>query len=106
MWGGLGNRKFYVTEIDRIERKWSDQSPKSKLTNEEIEAGYDRLAKTFGFYRTLLFMEKKTPYKRDELLKWSVQKFKHNLLFLSWESYTDQKFSEILEKKKKWNEAR
>ena len=101
MFGGPGNRKFYVSEIDRIEKSFSDKSPKTALTPEEIEAGYQKLAGSFGFYRTLLFMEKKTPYKRDELLKWSVQQFKHNLLFLSWESFTDQRYQDILEKKHK-----
>ena len=101
MSGGTWHRKFYIGEVDRIEQSFASRSPKTTLTDQEIEAGYDRLAKSFGFYRTLLFMEKKTPYKRDELLKWTVQQFKHNLLFLSWESYTDQKYSEILERKHK-----
>lgn len=101
MSGGRGNRKFYVTEIDRIEQSWAVKAPKSKLTAEEIEAGYERLAKSFGFYRTLLFMEKKTPFNRKELLKWSVSEFKYNLLFLSWENHTEAEYNKILEKKKR-----
>ena len=101
MRGGRGSGKFYVTEIDRIEESWSKRYPKSKLTDEEIEAGYDRLARTFGFYRTLLFMEKATPFNRQELLKWSVEDFKYNHLYLSWESHTAEKHSKILSDKVK-----
>ena len=101
MRGGRGNRKFYIAEIDRIERHYSEQSPSTTLTPEEMEAGFDRLARTFGFYRTLLFMEKKTPFTRKELLTWTVSEFKHNLLFLSWEQFTENRYLDIIKDKKK-----
>jgi hypothetical protein len=100
MRGGLGCGKFYINEINAIERKWSEKAPQTKLDPEEIEAGYDRLDKSFGFYRTLLYMEKETPFNRKQLLTWNVAEFKHNLLFLSWKGVTDKKLIEILKNKK------
>ena len=101
MFGGRGCGKFYITEVNRIEDKWAKEYPKTQLTSEELEAGYGRLSKTFGFYRTLLFMEKATPFNRNELLKWSVLDFKYNHLYLSWESYTGEKLNKILSDKAK-----
>jgi hypothetical protein len=101
MHGGLGNRKFYLAEIDRIEASQSRLLPKTSYTSEEIEAGIDKLAKAFGFYGTLLFMEKATPYKRDELLMWTVEEFNSNLTYIAWENEKAKKLQEIKERKRK-----
>lgn len=46
-------------------------------------------------------MEKETPYKRSELLEWSVAEFKHNLRYIAWRAHTDKKLAEIMDKKRK-----
>lgn len=100
MYGGRGPGKFYCMEVRRIEDNASADLPKSGYTPEQIEAGFDKLAKAFGFYSTLLFMESSTPYKRDELLKWTVNEFKFNLKYLAWKSHMDNKLAEIMKRKK------
>ena len=98
MLGGNGSGKFYVTEINRIEGEHKANLPPGGYTPQQIQAGYDRLGKTFGFYRTLLFMEKQTPYKRHELLNWTVAEFMFNLRYISWENETEKKYKEIMSK--------
>ena len=53
----------------------------------------------FGFFSTLLFMEKETPYTRDELLEWPVGKFQYNLCYIAWKNYIDKKYGDIIKKK-------
>ena len=93
MYGGHGYRKFYSSEITRIEEKHKRSLPPGGYTPQQIEAGYDRLSKAFGFYHTLLFMEEKTPFTRKELLSWSVAEFNYNLTHIAWRSFTDEKYS-------------
>jgi len=100
MYGGLGDRKFYIGEVARIEQWHSSNLPPQGYTPEQTEAGYERLATKFGFYSTLLFMEKVTPFKRTELLEWTVEEFKHNLRYIAWQGYTNDKYEEIMKKKK------
>ncbi len=99
MRGGRGYRKFYLAEVSRIDQWHQSQIAPSNYTNEEVLAGFDRLSEKFGFYSTLLYMEKETPYRRDELLKWSVSEFNYNLVFLSWNNYTVKKYHEVLNSK-------
>ena len=98
--GGACRRKFYLSEVGRIEEWHTSNLPKNGYTPEQIEAGYGRLAENFGFYYTLLFMEKVTPYKRAELLEWTVQEFKHNLRFIAWQNHTDEEYAKIMKRKK------
>lgn len=99
MRGGLGYRKFYYSEVKRIEEAYKKSLPLGGYTPEEMEAGYQRLADQFGFFSTLLFMEKETPYTRDELLEWPVGKFQYNLCYIAWKNYIDKKYGDIIKKK-------
>lgn len=101
MYGGHGCGKFYSSEYTRIEKHHSDNSPKRGYTPEQVEAGYEAMGRVFGSYSTLLFLEKNTPYKRDEIYRWTVAEVKHNLRYIAWENETAMKHSEILEKKRK-----
>src|SRR5438309_800558 len=101
MHGGLGRGKFYIGEVSRIESWHSENLPPSGYTPEQIEAGFERLANKFDFYHTLLYMEKVTPYKRTELLEWSVMDFKFNLRYLAWQGWTNEQYQKIMEKKRK-----
>lgn len=100
MRGGHGNRKFYRYEVDRIESFYQSQYPKSTgYTTQEIEAGFESLAKQFGFFHTLLFMEAQTPYNRDQLEKWTVAEFKNNLLYLAHHGKVMKRYQELINKK-------
>ena len=100
MRGGHGHRKFYLIEIGRIDDRHQKQVAESKYSNEEVLAGFDRLAEKFGFYSTLLYMEKETPFNRKELLNWSVSEFNFNVVYLSHYNATVKRYQEILNKKK------
>ena len=100
MWGGLGYRKFYFTEVERIERKIKSDQPTGGYSPEEISAGYQRLADKYGFYSTLLFMEKETGHKRSELLGWSVAEFYYNFNYIAWSNHIGKKYSDIIKDKK------
>lgn len=100
MFGGLGHRKFYVNEIDRLESEHREKLPGSKYTNEEIQAGFDRLANAFGFYGTLLYMEKETGFKRKELENWTVYEFNANIQYLAWQAKAIKDYHDIMTKKK------
>lgn len=101
MYGGHGCGKFYVSEYSRIEKHHADNLPKRGYTADQIEAGFERLGKVFGIYGTLLFVEKNTPFTREEILKWTVAEFKHNLRYIAWCNETEQRYGEVLEKKRK-----
>lgn len=100
MYGGLGHRKFYRNEVIKYESEWRKKFPPNSYTSEEMQAGFDKLAKAVGFYGTILFMEKETPYNRDELERWEIVKFKTNLWYIAWQNFTQKKYSEIIKKKK------
>ena len=99
MWGGHGHRKFYLNEVRRIEKNHKDNSPPGGYSEDEVNAGYPKLAETFGFYSTLLFMEVQTQHKRSELLTWTVAEFYHNLRYIAWKGYFDKKYSDIIKSK-------
>ncbi len=99
MWGGHGHRKFYLNEADRIERERIANLPKGGYSDAQIEAGFERLQRTFGFLGTLLYMEKETPYKRHELLLWSVAEFNTNFAYLAWHGHFMEKYAEIQKRK-------
>lgn len=101
MYGGHGDRKFYCSEYSRIEKHHAANSPKTGYTAEQIEAGFEKLSKAFGSYGTLLFLEKETPFKRSEILSWTVAEVKHNMRYISWLNETHKLHGEILEKKRK-----
>ena len=46
-------------------------------------------------------MEKETPYKRDDLLKWTVAEFNTEFAYLAWHNYFMDKYQEILKASKK-----
>ncbi len=100
MRGGLGSGKFYVSEVGRIEQNHAANLPPTGYTDEQIQAGYEKLAKSFGFYSTLLFMEKQTPFTRDQLLEWTVRDFKFNLRYISWKNHIDEEYAKIMRDKK------
>ena len=45
-------------------------------------------------------MEKETPYRRDELLKWSVQEFKNNIIYLARWNHARKIKDDLMRKKK------
>lgn len=100
MSGGTWHRKFYISEIDRIELQHRSRLPPAGYTPEELQAGFDRMATSFGFYSTLLYMEKETGYKRKELLEWSVYDFNYNIVYLAHRTATVKRYSEIMRNKK------
>lgn len=100
MRGGHGHRKFYLAEVKRIEKSFKDNSPPGGYSEDEVSAGYPKLAEKFGFYSTLLFMEVQTQYQRHELLEWTVAEFQYNLLYISWKAHFDKKYSDIIKNKK------
>ena len=88
-----------MVETDTIDNEISSQIPKSNYTTEQIQAGYENLAKSYGFFHTLLYMEAKTPYKRHELIKWTVNEFYHNFVYLARAAKVEMNYHEIMEKK-------
>lgn len=99
MHGGLGARKFFINEVNRIEEHHRKNLPKSSYTTEEDQAGFPALARSFGVYATLLYLEKETPFNRKELEQMSVYEVYHNLRYLAWYSKTAKKYSKIMEDK-------
>ena len=71
--------------------------PKSSYSNAETEAGIPNVAKAYGFLSTLVYLEKETPYKRDELTKWTVFAFHKNLRYLSNHAAALKRYNEIME---------
>ncbi len=100
MSGGTWHRKFYLSEIDRIDAQHRARLPETKYTVEEVQAGFDRLSSTFGFYGTLLYLEKETGHSRKELLTWSVYAFNYNIVYLAHQGATMKRYSEIMRNKK------
>jgi hypothetical protein len=100
MYGGLGHRKFYLGEVSRIEERHRTSLPPGGYSPEQVEAGLDKLAANFGFYHTLRYMEKITPFKRTEILEWSVAEFKHALRYEAWSGHFTEKYHEVLKRKK------
>ena len=99
MHGGHGCRKFYVGEVDRIDRQHQEKLPKSEYSNEEIQAGFDRLASTFGFTGTLHYLVKELGvYKEEEIERWELYRFNHKLVYLAWQSYTVKEYNKIISK--------
>ena len=105
MYGGHGCRGFYAGEIDRIETARLVTLPHSAYTDSQIQAGFERLARVYGFYGTLLFMEKSTPYRRDELVRWTVAEFNTNFAYIANHNFIMEKYEQILKdnKKAKWD---
>ena len=101
MYGGHGRWKFYIGEVDRIESARVKNLPKSEYTDAQIQAGFEKLASKFGFFGTLLFMEKETPYKRHELLNWTVAEFYTNFAYIAWHNHMTKKYRQILKDTKK-----
>lgn len=100
MHGGLGHRKFYIAEVDRIESEHSSKLPPASYSNEEIQAGFKNLAESSGPYGPLVLMEEKTgtPYK--ELLTWSVNEYNHRLWYYAWQGFVQKKYNDIINKPK------
>lgn len=99
MSGGLGYRKFYIAEVGRLTDRQKDNLPEFSYTAEEIEAGFEKINKAFGFSSTLRNLEAKTPYKRSELLTWSVYDFHAEIAYFAWEADAQKKYNEIMIKK-------
>lgn len=101
MHGGPGHWKFYLTEVDRIESEHQRQLPESKYTVEEIQAGLDKLAKAYGTYSTLVFMEEKTGRTSEELEQWSLNKYLYRMRYYAWQGFYQKRYSDIMSKPKK-----
>ena len=101
MRGGHGHRKFFLSQTDRIEAEFKSQLPPSQYSAEEIQAGFDKITGAYGFYGTLLFMEKETPFNRDQLERWEVKKFKANVLYLARWNHARNEKDKLMEAKRK-----
>jgi hypothetical protein len=101
MYGGLGHWKFYIAEVSRIESEHSSKLPPSSYSNAEAQAGFDKLAKDFGSYATLVFMEEKTGRPDKELLTWSVNEFNYRLSYYAWQGHVQKKYNDIINKPRK-----
>ena len=99
MYGGLGFGKFFINEIGRIEDSHRKNLPKSSYTPEETEAGFDKLARTFGVSGTLFYLEKETKYTVEELERLSVYKVYHRLRYLAWYNHTVSEYQKIMDRK-------
>ena len=99
MYGGLGCRKFFIDEVGRIERQHREKLPKTSYTPEEVEAGFERLAKSFGVSSTLFYLEKETKYTVDELTELTVYKIYHRLQYLAWYNHTLKEYDKIQNRK-------
>lgn len=99
MHGGLGFGKFFIDEVNRIEEQHRKNLPESHYTPEETEAGFPALAKSFGVYATLLYLEKETPFTRKELEQMTTYEIYHNLRYLAWHARTVKKYGEIMDRK-------
>lgn len=73
--------------------------PKTSYTPEEIEAGFERLAKSFGVSGTLFYLEKETKYTVDELEALPVYNIYHRLRYLAWYNFTLNAYNKIHEDK-------
>ncbi len=100
MYGGHGNRKFYVTEIHRIETEHKNRLPKSRISDEEIQAGFERLNTKYGFFSTLNHLEKELPFTRDQIERWSVREFHYQVEYLRDLGEVTKRYSDIITKRK------
>lgn len=82
-----------------MELAYEKQLPPNKPTQEELDAGYARLAKAFGFFGTLVAMEKETSLTGNDLLKWPIGEFKYRLLYMAHKRAVDLKHDELMAKK-------
>lgn len=99
MYGGHGYRKFYISEIDRIESEHQAKLPESRLTADEVQAGFDRLSTSFGPFLTILNIEETTSYKESEILEWQLNKFYFRIQAMAWRAFTQRKHSDLMVKK-------
>ncbi len=100
MRGGHGHRKFFLSETNRVEAEFKSQLPPAKFSAEEIQAGFDKLSSLYGFYGTLLFLEKETPFNRKQLERWPVNEFKANVLYLARWTYARNELDKLREAKR------
>lgn len=99
MYGGHGNRKFYIDQVNRIELEHSNKLPQTKYTNEELQAGFEKLASDFGSYSTLVYMEEKTGTSSKELLTWSLGEYYYRIEYYAWQGSVMKKYNDIINKK-------
>jgi hypothetical protein len=101
MCGGHGCRKFYLNEIDRIELAHQSKLPESRLTNKEIQAGFQRLGVAYGPLLSIFNIEERTSYKEDEILTWPLSRFYNRIEIYAWQAHTQKKYQEIVTPKDK-----
>lgn len=99
MRGGHGSGKFFINEVGRIEHEHQSRLPQTQYTENEIKAGYKGLVEKYGFYGTLLYMESKTPYKREEIITWEVSKFHYNVRYYADVAKVERNHEEIIKSK-------
>jgi len=90
---------FFVNEVSRIEQHHRDNLPKSSYTPEEVEAGFQRLAQSFGVSSTLFYLEKETKYTIDELEQLPVHKIYHRLRYLAWYNHVVSEYQKKQDRK-------
>jgi len=97
MYGGLGCGKFYLNEVDRIEIDHRGKLPKSGgYTDQEIQAGFKGLADKYGHYATLLYLEKETPFNRNQIIEMSVYEVYHNIRYIADYNAVTKKYFDIM----------
>lgn len=99
MYGGRGCGKFYFNEVDRIETDHRSKLPKTGgYTPEEVAAGFKGLVDKYGIYGTLLYLEKETPFDRNEITQMSVYEVYYNIRYLADYGAVMRKYGEIMKK--------
>ena len=100
MHGGHGGRLFFSGQVLKYANKLHDELPQEGYTFEEEEAGFESLAKAFGFYSTLDNIARYVGQTDKEVLKWSTNEFYTKLKLLAWRAHAQKKYGEIMANKK------
>lgn len=108
MHGGISIGKFFVSEVDRIEEQHQSRLPKSAYTPEEIEAGFQRMARAFGIPGTVFYLQSIPPYRKsEEIYRMSTYEVYFWLEYLAHDGDTKKKYGDVMSrktavKKRKW----
>lgn len=101
MYGGHVCGKFFSRQCIEFNQWLADELPPQEYTNEEIEAGFQKLSETFGSYATLDMVARYVSEDDERLIKkWSLIRFYTKVRYLAWKAHSQKRYSEIMSKKK------
>jgi hypothetical protein len=100
MYGGHVSRAFFSGQCIEFDKWFRDELPPQEYSNEETEAGFQKLNETFGFYATLDMIARYVGEDDERLVKkWSVMRFYTKVRYLAWRAHTQKEYSRLMEKK-------